>query len=270
MTTAHARSRVARSSSGTREPVSTYENVTCSSRDGIATITLSRPGGRNAFTTGFYAELRSAVRQADVDPDVTGVVIDSASKDFAVGGDLREMLGYLDSDPPSWDLWAFRDSLPFEAIRACRKPTVAIVDGICCGGGFATAISCDFILASPASRFGTPETKVGLMDGLVPPALHGHVPLPVIKYLLFSGELVDAAYAQRAGLVFEVLPGDELKERATALLGLFAANGSEIIADYKRMFRSYELPVDYEDTMRGLYTDPSIQQRVRAFFSRKT
>ena len=125
-------------------------------------------------------------------PTVTGVIIDSASENFAVGGDLKEMLDYLAVDPPSWDLWKFRDSLPFEAIRACRKPTIAVVDGICCGGGFATAISCDFILASPTSRFGTPETKVGLMDGLVAPALYGQVPLPVIKYLLFSGELIDA------------------------------------------------------------------------------
>jgi enoyl-CoA hydratase len=249
--------------------VPTYENVQTSSHGGIATITLARPGGRNAFTTEFYAELRSAVREADVDADVTGVVIDSTSEDFAVGGDLRQMLGYLESEPPSWDLWAFRDSLPFEAIRACRKPTIAIVDGICCGGGFATAISCDFVLASPRSRFGTPETKVGLMDGLVPPALYGHVALPVIKYLLFSGELVDAAYARDAGLVFEVLQADELRPRATAMLGLFAANGSKVIADYKRIFRSYELPVDYEDTMRGLYTDAATQDRVRGFFSRE-
>jgi enoyl-CoA hydratase/carnithine racemase len=247
-----------------------YENLRISEKDGIARITLDRPGGRNILSTAFYAELRSAIREADVDPEVTGVVIDSAATDFAVGGDLKEMLGYLDGpgDQPSWKLWDFRDSLPFDAIRACRKPTIALVDGICCGGGFATAISCDFIIATPGSRFGTPETKVGLFDGLVGPALFGHVPTPVLKYLLFSGELIDAAYAQSAGLVFEVLPAASAEERATELLQMFAANGLQIINDYKRLLRGYEPAVSYEDTMRGLYTDPATQDRVRGFFSK--
>ncbi len=249
--------------------VQDYENLSITTDAGIATITLDRPGGRNAFNTVFYAELRSAVREADVDPSVTGVIIDSASEDFAVGGDLKEMLGYLGTDPPSWDLWNFRDSLPFETIRACRKPTIAVVDGICCGGGFATAICCDFILASPASRFGTPETKVGLIDGLVAPALYGQVPLPVVKYLLFSGELIDAEYARSVGLVFETHPADTLHDRARQMLGLFAPNGLEIIAEYKRTIRTHEQPVVYEDTMRNLYSDHATQDRVRGFFTRK-
>ena len=246
-----------------------YENLRYTSADGIATITLDRPGGRNAFNTVFYGELRSAIRRADIDDDVSGVVIDSASENFAVGGDLKEMLDYLDTDPPSWDLWKFRDSLPFEAIRACRKPTIALVDGICCGGGFATAISCDFILASPSSRFGTPETKVGLIDGLVAPALFGQVPLPVIKYLLFSGELIDAEYARDVGLVFETHTAEDLHRRAAELLGQFAPNGTAIIAEYKRTIRTLEHPVNYEDTMRNLYTNKATQDRVRGFFTRK-
>jgi enoyl-CoA hydratase/carnithine racemase len=254
-------------------PVQEYENLSFASHEGIATITLDRPGGRNAFSTTFYAELRSAIRKADVDPDVSGVIIDSASENFAVGGDLKEMLGYLDApgEHPAWELWEFRDSLPFEAIRACRKPTIALVDGICCGGGFATAISCDFIVATAGSRFGTPETKVGLMDGLIGPALFGSVPMPVLKYLLFSGELIDADYARSVGLVFEVLPDAEpARARAVALLESFAANGPQIVADYKRLLRSYEPPVSYEDTMRGLYTDKATQDRVRGFFSRRS
>ena len=245
-----------------------YVNLRTHRADGIMTITLDRPGGRNAFSTEFYAELRSSIREADVDPDVVGVIIDSATENFAVGGDLREMLGYLGANEPSWDLWKFRDSLPFEAIRACRKPTIAVVDGICCGGGFATAISCDFILASADSRFGTPETKVGLIDGLVAPALYGQVPLHFIKYLLFSGELVTATYAHEVGLVFEVLPPADLTPRATELLQQFAGNGPAIIANYKQAIRSYEHPVDYESTMRNLYSDTATQQRVREFFVR--
>ena len=67
----------------------TYKNLRISVRDGIATITLDRPGGRNAFSSEFYAELRSAIREADVDPGVAGIIIDSASVNFAVGGDLE-------------------------------------------------------------------------------------------------------------------------------------------------------------------------------------
>jgi enoyl-CoA hydratase/carnithine racemase len=247
-------------------PEAKYVNLRTRRDGGIMTITLDRPGGRNAFSTEFYAELRSAIREADVDPAIAGVVIDSAADNFAVGGDLKEMLEYLDGDEPSWDLWKFRDSLPFESIRACRKPTIALVDGICCGGGFATAISCDFILATAHSRFGTPETKVGLIDGLVAPALYGQVPLSIIKYLLFSGALIGAEYARDVGLIFEIVAADNLTPRARALLAQFAANGQDIISDYKRVIRSYEHPVDYESTMRLLYSDRPTQQRVRVFF----
>jgi enoyl-CoA hydratase/carnithine racemase len=247
-------------------PENRYVNLRTRRSDGVMTITLDRPGGRNAFSTEFYSELRSAVREADVDAEVTGVIIDSASENFAVGGDLKEMLDYLGDDEPAWDLWKFRDSLPFETIRSCRKPTIAVVDGICCGGGFATAISCDFILATSASRFGTPETKVGLIDGLVAPALFGQVPLSVIKYLLFSGSLVSADYAHGVGLIFEITDADHLTSRALELLKEFAPNGQQIIADYKRVIRSYEQPVDYESTMRELYSSTATQQRVRGFF----
>jgi enoyl-CoA hydratase/carnithine racemase len=246
-----------------------YENLRIDAAKGVATITLDRPGGRNAFNTVFYAELRSAIREADVDPNITGVIIDSASENFAVGGDLKEMLGYLDGDRPSWDIWKFRDNVPFEAIRACRKPTIAVVDGVCCGGGFATAVSCDFILASPKSQFGTPETKVGLTDGLAAAALFGQIPLPVLKYLLFSGELIGADYATSVGLVFEVLPSPDLATRAHELLGLFAGNGARIVAEYKRTLRSYELPVMYEDAMRDLYSDVGTQEQVRGFFTKR-
>ncbi|MDB5910951.1 MAG: Enoyl-CoA hydratase [Massilia sp.] len=245
-----------------------YENLAITTQDGLAVITLDRPGGRNAFSTTFYAELRSAVREAEVNTDAATIVINSAAEHFAVGGDLAQMMEYLRTDPPSWSLWDFRDSLPFEAIRACTKPTIAVIDGICCGGGFATAVCCDFILATPCSRFGTPETKVGLIDGLVGPALYGHVPLPLLKFMLFSGELIDADLAQRSGLVFELHETDRLMERATELHRMFSRNGSRILADYKRAFRGYELPVENEATMKVLYSDPATQDRVRAFFNR--
>ena len=244
-----------------------YEHLRLDVEEGVATLTLDRAGGRNAFSTDFYAEVRDAVRRADVDDAVSCVVFTSAAEDFAVGGDLREMLRYLQGEQPSWDIWKFRDTLPFESIRACRKPTIAAVHGICVGGGFATAISCDFVLSAPDARFGTPETKVGLIDGLVGPALYGQVPLPVLKFLLFSGELVDAEYAFRVGIVFEIHERHKLMPRARELARTFAANGQGIIADYKRTFRSYELPVVYEDTMRTLYTDPATQERVKRFFT---
>lgn len=245
-----------------------YDNLSLQVDDGLAVITLDRPGGRNAFSTTFYAELRSAVREAEMRDDVFTVAITSAAEHFAVGGDLAQMLDFLATDPPSWSLWDFRDSLPFDAIRACTKPTIALVDGICCGGGFATAISCDFILATPRSRFGTPETKVGLIDGLVAPVLYGHVTLPLIKFMLFSGALVDAETAYRSGLLFEIHEADALEARARELHELFRPNGLDIIANYKTAIRSYDRPSDVDATMKLLYADPDTQERVRRFFDR--
>jgi enoyl-CoA hydratase len=244
------------------------DNLSLSVKDGIAFIVLDRGDGRNAMSTQFYADLRDAFRQADADSDVHCVIVSSAAASFAVGGDLKEMATFLGEGDPQWDLWRFRDNLPFETIRSCRKPSIVVVDGLCVGGGFATAVSCDFVIASPNSQFGTPETKVALIDGLIPAAMHGQMPLPALKYMLFSGNFVTAAQAEQLGIIFRCVPAEELMPLALSMAADFERNGQEIIATYKRIFRSYERPVLYDDTIATLYRDKPTQQKVLGFANR--
>jgi enoyl-CoA hydratase/carnithine racemase len=245
------------------------DNLSFSVDEGIASIVLDRGDGRNAMSTQLYADLRDAFRQADADSTVHCVIVSSAAASFAVGGDLKEMASYLGEGDPDWKLWRFRDNLPFETIRSCRKPSIAVVDGLCVGGGFATAVSCDFVIASPSSKFGTPETKVALIDGLIPAALYGQMPLPTLKYILFSGNFVTAEQAEQLGIIFRCVAPDQLMPLALSMAKDFERNGQQIIANYKQMFRSYERPVLYDDTIATLYRDKPTQQRVQAFFQRK-
>ena len=236
-------------------------------REGPAcVIELDRPGHINAYTTEMYREIRSAVRFADADADTSVIVFRSATEVFGVGGDLGEMLGYLDSDDP--DLaYRFRDDLPFQAVRACAKPTIAAIRGTCVGGGFALATACDLVVAQDGTRLGIPEVKVGLIDGLAIAGLYGHIPLPALKYLLFSGSLIDAAEALRLGLVLESVAEPDFTRRIEELVAELAANSSTAIAAYKRILRSYDRPDHLDDLMAVMTADRETADRLREFFA---
>jgi len=236
-------------------------------REGLAcVIILDRPGHINAYTTEMYREIRSATRFADNDPDTSVIVFRSASDVFGVGGDLAEMLEYLDSDDP--DLaYKFRDDLPFLAVRACEKPTVAAIRGTCVGGGFALAAACDLAIAQDATKIGIPEVKIGLIDGLAIAALYGQIPLPALRYLLFTGALIDAAEALRLGLILECVPADRFTDRVNELVAELSSVDSQAISQYKRILRTYDRPDHLDDMMKVLSQNKGTAARLRDFFT---
>jgi len=228
-----------------------FESLVYSVTGSTATIRLNRPEVRNAFTTELYAELRDAVRLSERDPQVRCVVVTGTGGSFAAGGDLKEMLGYLDpaDDEDRLGVYRFEDSLPFMTMRSSAKPIIAAVNGICVGGGCTTIASCDIVIAAESARFGIPEARVGLVDAYLPAFLYGQVSLPVLKYLCYTGKLIDARHAERIGLVTEVVPDDQLDARVTEVAAELAATGDEAKAQYKLMF-SRMVP---ETSMRDVY-----------------
>jgi enoyl-CoA hydratase/carnithine racemase len=181
------------------------------SRDGhVAVLTIDRPEKRNAMTAAMWAALPQVLGPLAGDPGVRALVVTGSGDGFCAGADISDLLGGADPDDPMADVR--RHNLAAQAaLRDFPKPTVAMVRGHCIGGGVEIAASCDLRFADPSAVFGVTPAKVGIV---YPPsstaALIDLVGPAMTKYLLFSGELIDASSALRAGLVDRVVPADEL------------------------------------------------------------
>jgi enoyl-CoA hydratase/carnithine racemase len=228
-----------------------FESLEYSVTGSTATIRLNRAEAKNAFTTALYAEVRDAVRLSDRDPQVRCMVITGTGGAFAAGGDLKEMLTYLEPDGEDGRLgiYRFEDSLPFMAMRTATKPIIAAVNGICVGGGCTTIASCDIVIAAESARFGIPEVRVGLVDAYLPTFLFGQVSLPMLKYLTYTGKLINARTAEKIGLITEVVPDEDLEARVIEVAAELAATSDSAKAQYKAMFNRM-VP---ETSMRDVY-----------------
>ncbi|WP_020500808.1 enoyl-CoA hydratase/isomerase family protein [Sciscionella marina] len=246
-----------------------FEHLQLVVENQVATISLDRAGGVNAFSTAMYREIRAAIRIADSAGDVSCILLRSAKRDFGVGGDLHEMRELLDNGQDV-DLYRFRDDLPYAALRSTRKPTVAAVDGLCVGGGLGIATSCDIVLVGDSARFGVPEVKMGLIDGLAASTLFGHIPRSALNYLLFSGKLIDAREAVRIGLALECVPGAELQARARELAHDVSSTSASAIEQYKRIIRGYERLDNLDDVAELIVKSPEVRARLNDFHARRS
>jgi enoyl-CoA hydratase/carnithine racemase len=198
-----------------------YEEILYEVEDPVATITFHRPERLNAFTTRMGEELRHAVARAEADPAVVGIVLTGAGRGFSAGADLGDLerIGAgerggapsgLEADPGDPSLGAsFRG--PYSYLLSLRKPLIAAINGPVAGMSFAIALYCDLRFASERAVFTTAFSRRGLVAewgiGWALPRLVG--PACALD-LLFSGRRVDAAEAERIGLVNRTLPHDEL------------------------------------------------------------
>lgn len=193
---------------------------------GVAVLTIDRPAKRNALTAGMWRDLPAVLAGPAADPAVRVLVVTGAGSSFCAGADIADLLGGPDAEDPMAALR--RDNLAAQAaLREFPKPTIAMVRGHCIGGGVELATCCDLRFADDTGVFGvtpakvgivyTPESTKALVD-LVGPAL--------TRYLLFSGELVDAATALRTGLVDRLLPPEELEPEVRRFAGVLTARSA--------------------------------------------
>ena len=181
--------------------------ITVELRDRVAYVTIDRPEAKNALCKSMYAAIRDAAVATDADPDVDLMVIQGSNGAFASGGDLKEILDVLENDPPA--ILDYEEYLPFEAVRTMKKPTIAVIDGLCIGGGLSLALMCDLLIATDRSRFAIPEAKVGIVDGHLPRFLRDIVPHATLRYWMYTGALFPAAEAQAAGLLTKLVTPEE-------------------------------------------------------------
>ncbi len=204
-----------------------------SERDGaVVTFTLNRPDKLNALSTELRAAVTRAFRAVG-DDDVGVVVLTGAGRAFSAGVDLRELGGEAATGV---DLSA-ADLDMVGAIRACPVPVIAAVNGVAVTGGFELALACDVIYASTAARFADTHARVGILPtwGMTErlPRLIG---IARAKELSFSGRFIDAATAERWGLVNRVMEPDELGAAARTLADEIVGADPAAVRGMKRMY----------------------------------
>jgi enoyl-CoA hydratase/carnithine racemase len=196
-------------------------------RDGaVAVLTIDRPAKRNAMTAAMWAALPGVLDGLARDRAVRVLVVTGAGPSFCAGADISDLLSGADPDDPMADVR--RDNLAAQAaLRDFPKPTVAMIRGHCIGGGVEIAASCDLRFSDPTGVFGVTPAKVGIV--YTPSSTKALIDLvgpAMTKYLLFSGELVDAATAVRAGLVDRLVPAEDLEAEVHRFAGVLAARSA--------------------------------------------
>ncbi|MBK8119594.1 MAG: enoyl-CoA hydratase [Sulfuritalea sp.] len=189
----------------------TYENIQVETRGPVALITLNRPKAFNALSDDLMNELTQALDAVEADESVRAIVLTGGEKVFAAGADIKGMKDYSYMD-------AYKSNFitrNWERASRCRKPVIAAVAGYALGGGCELAMMCDFILAADTAKFGQPEIKLGVLPGAGgTQRLTRLVGKSKAMELCLTGRLMDAAEAERAGLVSRIVPVASLLEEA--------------------------------------------------------
>ncbi|WP_309665653.1 enoyl-CoA hydratase [Tabrizicola sp.] len=188
-----------------------YETLIVEIEDYVALIRLNRPDALNALNSEMMRELASALTAADANDRVRCIVLTGSEKAFAAGADVREMAEKTFTDVYFDNLFGAE----VEAIAKVRKPLIAAVSGYCLGGGCELAMMCDFIIAADTAKFGQPEINLGVVAGMGgTQRLTRAVGKSKSMDMHLTGRFMDAAEAERCGLVSRLVPVKSLIEEA--------------------------------------------------------
>jgi enoyl-CoA hydratase len=188
----------------------TYQNIVVETKGRVGVIRLNRPQALNALNRALNMELGEAVSAFEADDNIGCMLITGSDKAFAAGADIKEMAdktfieAYLGNFTADWD-----------GVARARKPIVAAVAGFALGGGCELAMQCDLIIAADNAKFGQPEIKLGVIPGLGgTQRLTRAIGRAKAMDLVLTGRMMDAAEAERSGLVARVVPAANLMEEA--------------------------------------------------------
>jgi enoyl-CoA hydratase len=217
-----------------------YETIIVETHGRVGLIRLNRPQALNALNSKLNAELGEALAAFDGDADIGCILIAGSDKAFAAGADIKEMAGKSAIDAFTSD---FTGS--WDAVARTRKPVVAAVAGFALGGGCELAMQCDLIIAADTARFAQPEIKLGIIPGIggtqrLPRALGKSKAMD----LILTGRMMDAAEAERSGLVARVVPAASLMDEAMKVAQTIAAMSlPALIAAKEAVNRAFESPL---------------------------
>jgi enoyl-CoA hydratase len=214
-----------------------YKNVIVETQDSVGLIRLNRPEALNALNAELIGELNQALDAFEQDAAIGCIVLTGSEKAFAAGADIKEMQSKSYMDTYMGDFIG-----KWERLADMRKPVIAAVAGYALGGGCEIAMMCDFILAADTAKFGQPEINLGVMPGAGgTQRLTRFVGKSKAMEMCLTGRMMDAAEAERAGLVSRIVPADQLVDEAIKVAGVIAAKSRPIAMMTKESVnRSYE------------------------------
>ena len=190
-----------------------YETILVDREERVGIITLNRPQALNALNTQVMNEVTTAAAEFDADPGIGAIIVTGNAKAFAAGADIKEMASLSFSEVFDADFFA-----AWAKLAAVRTPTIAAVAGYALGGGCELAMMCDLLIAADTAKFGQPEIKLGVLPGMGgSQRLTRAIGKAKAMDLILTGRTIDAAEAERSGLVSRVVPADDLLTEAKAV-----------------------------------------------------
>ncbi len=207
-----------------------YETIILDVADDVALITLNRPDAMNALNAKLLTELGQALLDADRSDKVRAIVITGSEKAFAAGADVTEMADKSFVDIATDDTFG-----RFAAVmQRVRKPIVGAVSGYALGGGCELAMMCDILIAAEGAKFGLPEVNLGIIPGMGGSQRLAHaVGKAKAMDMILTGRFMDAAEAERAGLLARVVPAKKLIEEARGVAAKIAGKSRLAVAAAK-------------------------------------
>ncbi len=215
-----------------------YELILVETRDRVGLITLNRPKALNALNDALMDELGAALMAFDDNPDIGAMVITGSEKAFAAGADIGAMSTMTFAEAYGRDFITRN----WETLKRVRKPVIAAVAGFALGGGCELAMMCDIVIAAETARFGQPEIKLGIIPGA---GGTQRLPRAISKAkamdLCLTARMMDAAEAERAGLVSRVVPADRLLAEAIEAATIIASfSQPSVLMAKESINRAYE------------------------------
>jgi len=230
--------------------------------DGVALLRLHRPEALNALNSVLLGELVQALDALEADDAVGCVVLTGSERAFAAGADIKEMAGKSYAEMFKADVF----TAPARRIETFRKPIIAAVAGYALGGGCELAMMCDFIIAAETAKFGQPEINLGVMPGIGgTQRLTRFVGKSKAMDMILTARMMDAAEAERSGLVSRVVPADKLIEEAMGAAKKIAAQSPLAVMMNKELVQTA-----YETTLtQGVATERRLFHSLFAFEDQK-
>ena len=215
----------------------TYENILVETHGKVGLIRLNRPQALNALSSPLIEDLNKALEVFESDPNIGAVVLTGSDKAFAAGADIKEM-----QDKSFAEVFLGDFVSRWENVTRARKPLIAAVSGFALGGGCELAMMCDFILAADTAKFGQPEIRLGVIPGVGgTQRLTRFVGKSKAMEMILTGRMMDAAEAERSGLVSRVVPAASLVEEALKTAAAIASmSASAVYAAKESVNRAYE------------------------------
>lgn len=215
-----------------------FENIIVETRGRVGLITINRPKAMNALNDRVVDEISAALDAFEASEDIGAMVITGSDRAFAAGADIGAMaqFSYMDAYKSEYI------TRNWERVKTCRKPVIAAVAGYALGGGCELAMMCDIIIAADTARFGQPEVTLGVLPGA---GGTQRLPRAVGKAkamdMCLTARMMDAAEAERAGLVSRVVPADTLLDEALIAASTIASYSLPVVMMIKEsVSRAFE------------------------------